>query len=208
MTAESHPDKVVVTDVGNHQMWSSQRIHTTGPRSFVTSAGIGTLGSGISQAIGAQLVAPDRLVVAVEGDEGFYSCGPELRTAARYRLPIKVLVINNGGQCIVRQWTTHMFGGNDVGVIDHIDGVSDMDFVANAASYGVAGEKVSLKAKSSRPWNVCWPQMAPTWSNAWCPTKIVILGLNRDRDFQRSSVAINRECNSSLYTGKSFESDF
>ena len=81
------------------------------------------------------------------GDVGFYSCGPELRTAARYHLPIKVLVINNGGQCIVRQWTTHMFGGNDVGVIDHIDGVSDMDFVANAASYGVAGEKVSLKSE-------------------------------------------------------------
>jgi len=147
VTAESHSDKIVVTDVGNHQMWSSQRIHTTGPRSFVTSAGIGTLGSGISQAIGAQLVAPDRLVVAIEGDEGYYSCGPELRTAARYHLPIKVLVINNGGQCIVRQWTTHMFGGNDVGVIDHIDGVSDMDFVANAASYGVAGEKVSLKSE-------------------------------------------------------------
>lgn len=145
VTAKNHTNKVVVTDVGNHQMWSSQRISTTGPRSFVTSAGIGTLGSGISQAIGAQLVAPDRLVVAIEGDEGYYSCGPELRTAARYRLPIKILVINNGGQCIVRQWTTHMFGGNDVGVIDHIDGVQDMDFVANAASYGVAGEKVSLK---------------------------------------------------------------
>ena len=145
VTAKNHTDKIVVTDVGNHQMWASQRISTTGPRSFVTSAGIGTLGSGISQAIGAQLVAPDKLVVAIEGDEGYYSCGPELRTAARYNLPIKVLVINNGGQCIVRQWTTHMFGGNDVGVIDHVDGVNNMDFVANAESYGVAGEKVSLK---------------------------------------------------------------
>ena len=145
VTAQNNPNKVVVTDVGNHQMWSSQRVSTTGPRSFVTSAGIGTLGSGISQAIGAQLVAPERLVVAIEGDEGYYSCGPELRTAARYNIPIKVLVINNGGQCIVRQWTTHMFGGNDVGVIDHVDGVKDMDFIANAESYGVSGEKVSLK---------------------------------------------------------------
>lgn len=147
VTAKSNPDKIVVTDVGNHQMWSSQRVSTTGPRSFVTSAGIGTLGTGISQAIGAQLVAPERLVVAVEGDEGYYSCGPELRTAARYNIPIKVLVINNGGQCIVRQWTTHMFGGNNVGVIDHVDGVNDMDFIANANSYGVEGESVSLKTE-------------------------------------------------------------
>ena len=147
VTAQSNPDKIVVTDVGNHQMWSSQRINTTGPRSFVTSAGIGTLGTGISQALGAQLVAPERLVVVVEGDEGYYSCGPELRTAARYNIPIKVLIINNGGQCIVRQWTTHMFGGNNVGVIDHVDGVTDMDFIANANSYGVPGERVSLKGE-------------------------------------------------------------
>lgn len=144
-TAHDHANKIIVTDVGNHQMWSSQRIATTGPRSFVTSAGIGTLGSGISQAIGAQLVEPDRLVITIEGDEGYYSCGPELRTAARYNVPIKVVVINNGGQCIVRQWTTHMFGGNDVGVIDHVEGVDDMDFVSNAESYGVMADRVSSK---------------------------------------------------------------
>jgi len=145
VTSRDHANKIVVTDVGNHQMWASQRIATTGPRSFVTSAGIGTLGTGISQAIGAQLVAPERLVITVEGDEGYYSCGPELRTAARYKLPIKVMVINNGGQCIVRQWTTHMFDGNDVGVIDHVDGVADMNVVANAHSYGVDAERVTQK---------------------------------------------------------------
>ncbi len=145
LTARDHADKIIVTDVGNHQMWASQRITTTGPRSFVTSAGIGTLGTGISQAIGAQLVAPERLVITVEGDEGYYSCSAELRTAARYKIPIKVMVINNGGQCIVRQWTTHMFGGNDVGVIDHVDGVADMDVVTNAQSYGVEAERVTLK---------------------------------------------------------------
>ena len=147
LTEHDHADKIVVTDVGNHQMWSAQRIAITGPRSFVTSAGIGTLGSGISQAIGAQLAAPERLVISIEGDEGYYACGPELRTAARYNLPIKVMVINNGGQCIVRQWTTHMFGGNNVGVIDHVNGVADMDIVANAQSYGVEAERVSLKTE-------------------------------------------------------------
>ena len=145
LTGNDYANKIVVTDVGNHQMWAGQRIETTGPNAFITSAGIGTLGSGISQAVGAQLVCPDRPVIVIEGDEGYYSCGPELRTAARYQLPIKVLVINNGGQCIVRQWTTHMFGSNNVGVIDHVEGVADMDFVQNAQSYGVEAERVSEK---------------------------------------------------------------
>jgi len=145
VTAQSHPDKIVVTDVGNHQMWSGQRIETTGPNAFLTSAGIGTMGAGIPLALGAQIVHPDRLVIVIEGDQGFYCCGTELRTAARHRLPIKVVLINNGGQCIVRQWTTNMFGANNVGVIDHVDDIDDMDYVLNAQSYGVAAERVSQK---------------------------------------------------------------
>ena len=145
VTAEEYPDKIGVTDVGNHQMWSGQRIDTTGPNAFLTSAGIGTMGSGIPQALGAQIVHPDRLVIAIEGDEGFYCCGMELRTAARHRLPIKVVLINNGGQCIVRQWTTNMFAANNVGVIDHVDEVADMDYVQNARSYGIEAERVTEK---------------------------------------------------------------
>ena len=109
-------------------------------------------------------------------DEGYYSCGPELRTAARYNIPIKVLVINNGGQCIVRQWTTHMFGGNDVGVIDHVDGVKDMDFIANAESYGISGKEFHKKKKCYQRWRECWRPMALILWNAWFLTKIVIRG--------------------------------
>ena len=145
VTAADHADKILVTDVGNHQMWAAQRLEITGPNSFLTSAGIGTMGSGLPQALGAQLAQPDRLVIDIQGDEGFFCCGSELRTAARYALPIKVLIINNGSQCIVRQWTTNMFDGNNVGVIDHVDGVADMDFVTNAQSYGVEAERVTRK---------------------------------------------------------------
>ena len=99
VTAADHADKILVTDVGNHQMWAAQRLEITGPNSFLTSAGIGTMGSGLPQALGAQLAQPDRLVIDIQGDEGFFCCGSELRTAARYALPIKVLIINNGSQC-------------------------------------------------------------------------------------------------------------
>ena len=142
VTAADHADKILVTDVGNHQMWAAQRLEITGPNS---SAGIGTMGSGLPQALGAQLAQPDRLVIDIQGDEGFFCCGSELRTAARYALPVKVLIINNGSQCIVRQWTTNMFDGNNVGVIDHVNGVADMDFVTNAQSYGVEAERVTRK---------------------------------------------------------------
>jgi len=145
VTTQEHPDKIVVTDVGNHQMWAGQRIETTGPNSFLTSAGIGTMGSGIPLALGAQIACPDRLVISIEGDEGFYCCGTELRTAARHRLPIKVVLINNGGQCIVRQWTTNMFSANNVGVIDHVDDVPDMNYVLSAQAFGVEGERVTKK---------------------------------------------------------------
>ena len=145
VTASDHEDKILVTDVGNHQMWAAQRLEITGPNSFLTSSGIGTMGSGIPQALGAQLAHPNRLVIDVQGDEGFFCCGSELRTAARYSLPIKVIIINNGSQCIVRQWTTNMFDGNNVGVIDHVDGIADMDFVTNAQSYGVEAERVTRK---------------------------------------------------------------
>ena len=70
VTAADHADKILVTDVGNHQMWAAQRLEITGPNSFLTSAGIGTMGSGLPQALGAQLAQPDRLVIDIQGDEG------------------------------------------------------------------------------------------------------------------------------------------
>ncbi|OGG04535.1 MAG: hypothetical protein A3F83_02215 [Candidatus Glassbacteria bacterium RIFCSPLOWO2_12_FULL_58_11] len=139
------PDKLLVTDVGNHQMWSAQRLKITGPNSYFTSAGLGTMGSGISQALGVQLANPGRLVLDIQGDESSFFCNMELRTAVRYQIPIKVLLVNNGGQCIVHQWTDSMFGGNNVGVIEQIGEAPRMDYVRNAESYGVRAERVTLK---------------------------------------------------------------
>jgi acetolactate synthase I/II/III large subunit len=140
------PDKLLVTDVGNHQMWSAQRLEITGPNSFFTSAGLGTMGSGISQALGVQLANPGRTVIGIQGDESSFFCNMELRTAVRYNIPAKFVLVNNGGQCIVHQWTQNMFGGNNVGVIEEFEGVTTrMDYVKNAESYGVRAERVSLK---------------------------------------------------------------
>ncbi|MFH1070880.1 MAG: thiamine pyrophosphate-binding protein [Candidatus Glassbacteria bacterium] len=145
LTTAGDQQRLVVTDVGNHQMWASQRLAITGPNSYFTSAGLGTMGSGISQSIGVQLANPGRLVVDIQGDESSFFCNMELRTAVRYGIPVKVLLVNNGGQCIVHQWTQNMFGGNNVGVIEQIGDHPAMDYVKNTQSYGVRAERITLK---------------------------------------------------------------
>jgi acetolactate synthase-1/2/3 large subunit len=104
---DSHP--IVVTDVGQHQMWSAQHIKARQPRSFLSSGGLGTMGFGLPAAIGAQLAKPEAQVVLVTGDGSFQMCIQELGTARQYGLPIKVLVINNGCLGMVRQWQEFFF---------------------------------------------------------------------------------------------------
>ncbi len=97
-------DRIVVTDVGQNQIWSSQFIKVTHPRSFLTSGGLGTMGFALPAAIGAQIGLPGRPVIAIAGDGGFQMNIQELMTIRRYRLPIKILVLDNTYLGMVRQW--------------------------------------------------------------------------------------------------------
>jgi acetolactate synthase I/II/III large subunit len=92
------------TGVGQHQMWSMQYLQCEEPRSFITSGGLGTMGYGIPAAIGAKAARPDATVVCVDGDGCFQMTSQELATAALERLPIVVVLINNGWLGMVRQW--------------------------------------------------------------------------------------------------------
>jgi acetolactate synthase-1/2/3 large subunit len=95
---------IVVTDVGQHQMWAAQFYLTTEPRMWVTSGGLGAMGFGFPAAIGAQVGRPDALVCAIVGDGGFQMTMQDLATAVEYGLPIKIYVINNRSLGMVRQW--------------------------------------------------------------------------------------------------------
>ncbi len=102
-------DAVVVSGVGQHQMWASQYWRFSRPRTWINSGGLGTMGFAIPAAIGAKVARPEELVVAIDGDGSFQMTCQELVTAATEEVPIKLLVMNNGGHGMVRQWQRLFF---------------------------------------------------------------------------------------------------
>lgn len=106
---EKGKDALLVTDVGQHQMIACRYFHFTHSRSLVTSGGLGTMGFGLPAAVGAQIGAPDRQVVAVVGDGGFQMTIQELGTIAQSNIPLKVIILNNSYLGMVRQWQQLFF---------------------------------------------------------------------------------------------------
>ncbi len=95
---------IVATGVGQHQMWAAQFFNYTKPRQLITSGGLGTMGFGLPAAIGAQIARPDQIVIDIDGDSSFSMTLVELATIAQYKLPIKIALISNTFQGMVRQW--------------------------------------------------------------------------------------------------------
>jgi len=104
-------DAIVISGVGQHQMWASQFWRFSKPRTWINSGGLGTMGFAVPAAIGAKVGMPEELVVAIDGDGSFQMTFQELVTAAMENVPIKVMLINNGGHGMVRQWQTLFYDG-------------------------------------------------------------------------------------------------
>ncbi len=100
---------IISTGVGQHQMWAAQYFDFVNPRSWLTSGSMGTMGFGLPAAIGAQFACPERIVIDVDGDGSLRMNLGELETCTTYGVPVKVLLLNNLGDGMVRQWQTHMF---------------------------------------------------------------------------------------------------
>jgi acetolactate synthase-1/2/3 large subunit len=128
------PDSIVVTDVGQHQMWAAHFCMRKEPRTFLCSGGLGTMGFGLPAGIGAQLSNPGKPVIVVAGDGGFQMTLAELGTVAAERLPLKILVINNGYLGMVRQWQ-ELFYDRRYSAVDTRPG--QPDFAALARAYGI-----------------------------------------------------------------------
>ncbi len=107
----THGTAVVSTGVGQHQMWAAQYLELRKPRQFVTSGSMGTMGFGLPAAIGAQFARPDALVIDIDGDGSIRMNIGELETLTAYHLPVKVLLLNNVGDGMVRQWQKLFFKG-------------------------------------------------------------------------------------------------
>jgi acetolactate synthase-1/2/3 large subunit len=128
-------DAIVTTEVGQNQMWAAQYYHVHKPNSFITSGGLGCMGFGLPAAIGAQVAMPDKLVVDIAGDGSIQMNIQEMATAVQYRLPIKVVILNNQFLGMVRQFQELFY--------DRRYACTGMecapDFVKLAEAYGAAG---------------------------------------------------------------------
>lgn len=127
---------VVVTGVGQHQMWTAQWYGFENPRSMITSGGLGTMGFGLPASIGAKLGRPKETVICFDGDGSFQMMSMELATAAYYKIPVKIILLDNGHHGMVRQWQElfyrKRYSASQLGP-------SNPDFVKLAESYGILG---------------------------------------------------------------------
>ena len=133
---------IVVTDVGQHQMWEAQYYKHDSARSLITSGGLGTMGFALPAAMGAKIACPDKEVWVIAGDGGFQMTAAELSTIAQENLNINIAVINNGFLGMVRQWQEFMYERNYSCVK-----ILSPDFVKLAAAHGIEGTTVNSRAE-------------------------------------------------------------
>jgi acetolactate synthase I/II/III large subunit len=132
---------IIVTDVGQHQMWEAQYYKHDAPRTLITSGGLGTMGYALPAAMGAKIACPDREVWVIAGDGGFQMTAAELSTIAQENLNINIAIINNGFLGMVRQWQEFMYERNYSCVK-----ILSPDFVKLAGAHGIAGTTVNNRA--------------------------------------------------------------
>ena len=179
--ARQAPHAYYTTDVGQHQMWSAQFLKN-GPRRWISSGGLGTMGFGLPAAIGAKVAFPDEEVICISGDASFQMNLQELGTAAQYGINVKTVIINNGWQGMVRQWQ-EAFYGERYSCSNMEVGMPDIEHLAKA--YGIKGMVIKsreelkdaiaemlahdgpviVNAYVTKDEN-CYPMVAPGKSNA------------------------------------------
>ena len=130
---------IITTDVGQHQMWAAQNYTYKEPRTFLSSGGLGTMGYGVGAAIGAKYGRPDKTVVNIAGDGCFRMNMNEIATAARYKVPIIQVVLNNHVLGMVRQWQNLFYGQRYSNTV--LD--DSVDFVAVSKALGANASKIT-----------------------------------------------------------------
>lgn len=139
---ETHGEAIVITDVGQHQMWEAQYYHHNRPRTLITSGGLGTMGFALPAGIGAKFARPDSEVWVVVGDGGFQMTMSELATIVQEKINLKVAIINNGYLGMVRQWQEFFYDKRYVATP-----LVAPDFVALANAFGIRAERITTRGE-------------------------------------------------------------
>jgi acetolactate synthase-1/2/3 large subunit len=144
--SEAAGDKAIFTcDVGQHQMWVAQHCRFSRPQAHLTSGGLGTMGYGVPAGVGAVLAEPDATVITVSGDGSFMMNVQELATIRRYRLPLKIVLIDNSQLGMVRQWQELFFEEN----FSEIDLSDNPDFAEVAHAFGIEAFTIDHRSQVS-----------------------------------------------------------
>ncbi len=214
---EQAPHAFYTTDVGQHQMWAAQFLKN-GPRQWISSAGLGTMGYGMPAAMGVKVALPEHQVICISGDASFQMNLQELATLAQYGIAVKTVIINNGWQGMVRQWQ-QTFYGERYSSSNMQPGMPDFELLAK--SFGVRGmvvtEKENLHGAIAQMLAYdgpvlmdihvkkdenCYPMVAPGKSNAQ------MLGLPKQHDTNRPVIASScANCGASIMSTHKFCSE-
>jgi acetolactate synthase-1/2/3 large subunit len=184
-------DAIICVDVGQNQMWAAQTLEVKKDQRFFTQGGMASIGSALPMAIGASFAKPDRMIIVITGDGGFQLNIQELQTVFYHKLPIKIILLNNSGYGMIRQFQEQYFEGR---FQSSVIGYSNPDFQKVVSAYNISSRKISFKKEIKSSLESLFCDSRPGFLEANIDTKFnVIPKLSVNKPVEDQEPELSRE---------------